>query len=533
MKTKIVKTLVGIESEVHAFFARQVREEIKDKAACMLLATISNLYSEGGKGQYVRHCEYANALCGGHEFSTNGARIYLDHNRYLEYSTPPCTDTLEAVASIRAGDRIISRAIVELRTKLKKESNAQSVLAIRNNIDYAGHSYGTHVNVRMSRKGFDRIYEDKKLREDFIIPFFITLPIICGSGRCSSEKGEDIFQIWQRADFINDENLVSLNTMGPKRPLINSRDEPLSVDPNLARFHIIAFDANRMEVAEYLKLGLLKLLCAAIDADRCNVSLKLKDPLRAIQRISHKPFEPIELEEKEAGSMSAVEIQRLFYNSFQKLFQQGIYSDRIPDAQEILVRWDDVLTALEKDPFGLLVGKIDWITKFLWLEKIRSAKGLTWNSSDLKWLDIQYHIIGGSQAPVLPQESLIDKNRIKSLITHAPKNSRAALRGELIRRFNDSTLLLNWHYLITADGQFAMLIPDDPDQKIFNKMERLDMALSLTEAADLLELERIELDLNQSNNEMEINPEQDLHREGELLTISKVTAGGKEHVNQN
>jgi len=483
-KTIGTNLVVGLESEVKAFWAGNcdLDEKLRAKAAaaCMLLSAIVDLYgSKEGSG--AKTCPYSGLPCAGHEFLPNGSRVYLDHG-YVEYATPTCASTSDAVAAIRAGDLIIQNAAAKLKEALEGNSNAV-VTAVRNNIDHKGHSFGAHVNIRMTREGYERIFDAATLN-GFVLPFFISLPLICGSGRCGSEDGEDLFQIWQRSDFLK--QIIGLQTTFD-RPLVNSRDESLSSDSRkYARFHIVAFDANRLEVAEFLKLGLLRLLCCAIDLDEPGVNLELMDPIAAVRSISRQPFKPIRLTSNK--TITPLEIQRVFFTAFSRLYDHNAFAGRVPDAAEILTRWDHVLTALEKDPFSL-IGSLDWITKSAWLEQIRGSKNLEWKSPQMKWLDLKYHCLTGDDAPNVPCERVTTDRRIAEFITNAPQDSRAALRGEMVRRFG-SEILVNWHYFFSLDEEVAYLLPDDPETGMVEAIRRAD---TLKEAVDSLDLTRIQL----------------------------------------
>ncbi|MFQ5471887.1 MAG: proteasome accessory factor PafA2 family protein, partial [Dehalococcoidia bacterium] len=314
----------------------------------------------------------------------------------------------------------------------------------------------------------------------------VSLPVLCGSGRCSSEEGENLFQIWQRGDFLR--SRVGLQTTYD-RPLVNSRDEALAADPDrYARFHVIAFDANRMEFAEYLKLGLLRLLCAAIDADRIDTALELDDPIAAIRSISRRFSIPLRL--ARGKTATALEIQREFLAAFVRLHEQDSFAERVPDAAEILARWDETLACLEKDAFSL-IGSLDWITKYAWLEQIRSNENLNWSSPQMKWFDIQYHCLTGSDAPTFPCTRITTDEQIDALALRPPRLSRAAIRGELLRRFGDEIAEANWHWLASSDRKTAYLLPDDPTPDI---VQVPDAAKTLKEAAASLGLAAVQLD---------------------------------------
>src|SRR6478672_12251215 len=78
---------------------------------------------------------------------TNGARYYVDH-AHPEYSTPECSDAMEAVLWDKAGERILARSIEAASEILPV---GQEVVVYKNNSDRKGNSYGCHENYLLDR----------------------------------------------------------------------------------------------------------------------------------------------------------------------------------------------------------------------------------------------------------------------------------------------------------------------------------------------------------------------------------------------
>jgi len=148
----------------------------------------------------------------------------------------------------------------------------------------------------------------------------------------------------------------------------------------------------------------------------------------AVQSISRNPFAPFMRSNHK--TITSLEIQRALQDYFSKLHDLGVFRYRVPDAAEILARWEQVLTKLERYPFEL-VGSLDWISKFVWLEQIRNHKKLQWNDPQMQWLDILYHNITGGQAPNVPSITINSQEKMNEYVRKAPKNSREELRGKL------------------------------------------------------------------------------------------------------
>ena len=145
---------------------------------------------------------------------TNGARYYVDH-AHPEYSSPECSDAMEAVLWDKAGERILARSIEAAAEVLPA---GQEIVVYKNNSDRKGNSYGCHENYLLDRAlPFGRLAAQ-------ITPHFVSRQIYAGAGKVGSEAsglGPDRvpFQITQRAEFFEEE--VGLETT-LKRPLVNT-----------------------------------------------------------------------------------------------------------------------------------------------------------------------------------------------------------------------------------------------------------------------------------------------------------------------
>src|SRR3989344_8907996 len=207
----------------------------------------SNVYGSTGFTQYF----------GRDDMLANGARFYIDMG-HPEYSTPECSNPVSAVIADKAGERVLEAA----------SDGGKIARIFKNNTD-GFNSYGAHENYFVDRK---RVQAFQELA-DFMTPFFVSRPIFTGSGKIgfSDERnmqlqrtmqdvldgygslkslaigkladlynrvkdgleevigkmGDDefVFHLSQRADFFT--QLMGLQTTYD-RPIINTRDEPLS-----------------------------------------------------------------------------------------------------------------------------------------------------------------------------------------------------------------------------------------------------------------------------------------------------------------
>jgi len=73
---------------------------------------------------------------------TNGERFYVDH-AHPEYSTPECSDPLQAARYEKAGEAVLWSAVQAAQRLLKQ---GERLVVHKNNSDGKGNSYGAHEN---------------------------------------------------------------------------------------------------------------------------------------------------------------------------------------------------------------------------------------------------------------------------------------------------------------------------------------------------------------------------------------------------
>ena len=182
---------------------------------------------------------------------TNGGRFYVDH-AHPEYSTPEVLTARDAVVWDVAGEHVARRA-------MKVAASYGSPIALyKNNTDSKGLAYGSHENYLLARE------VPFALLRDYLVPFLVTRPVICGAGRVGIGKNSETcgFQMSQRADFVGD--LVGLQTTF-NRPIVNTRDES-HAGSKWRRLHVINGDANRFPGSILAKVSSSRAWLAALEA---------------------------------------------------------------------------------------------------------------------------------------------------------------------------------------------------------------------------------------------------------------------------
>ncbi|MCU4184660.1 proteasome accessory factor PafA2 [Acidiferrimicrobium sp. IK] len=382
---------------------------------------------------------------------TNGARYYVDH-AHPEFSTPECADVWDALLYDKAGELILARS-VEAAGRLLPPG--QSLMVLKNNSDGKGNSYGTHENYLMDRAlPFARIVQH-------VMPHFVSRQVFTGAGKVGTEAastgGIDVdFQLTQRADFFEEE--VGLETT-LKRPIVNTRDEPHCDAGKYRRLHVIVGDANMSEVATFLKVGTTALVLSMIEDDwfsRAGRDFTLQSPVASMRRVSYdrELTRPIPL--ADGRSMTALEMQWEHLDLARKYAEdRGL--DSVGGSQtgnEILRRWEEVLTGLESDPMSL-ARQLDWVAKYRMIEGYRERHGLDWHSPKLAAMDLQYHDVRPERSLYARagMERLLDPDAIARAVTEPPETTRAYFRGKCLQRWASAIAAANWDSVVFDLGK--------------------------------------------------------------------------------
>jgi len=373
---------------------------------------------------------------------TNGARYYVDH-AHPELSTPECADARSVVVFDKAAELIL-RQSMEAAVRLLPDG--EEIICYKNNSDGKGNSYGTHENYLMDRNTpFSQIVTHATAH-------FITRQIFTGSGKVGTEAPGlsylDVpYQLTARADFFEEE--VGLETT-LKRPIINTRDEPHADAQRYRRLHVIVGDANMSEVSTFLKVGTTAIVLAMIEDDSIGRQFVFDAPVQALRQVSYdlSLAEPIRMADD--STMTALEVQWELLRFAQKYRDDhGLESVGEDVGEEILTRWEHVLTALETDPMSL-ADQLDWVAKKKLLDAYRERDDMAWNDHRLRALDLQY-------SDMRARKSVFDRLGVERISTDAeaeaaiglpPTDTRAYFRGQCLRRWPNDIVAANWDSLV-------------------------------------------------------------------------------------
>ena len=381
----------------------------------------------------------------------NGGCAYIDLD-HLEVCLPEVWSPFDHVAAWHAMLRIARGA--QIAANARRRGGRIQVLV--NNRDGRGNSYGSHLNVLITRRAWNHLFSRRMHYLLYLAAYQVSSIVITGQGKVGSENGQPAatFQLSQRADFI--ETLTGAQTTY-FRPIVNARDEPLCGaesrdDAAPARLHSIFFDSTLCHVASLLKIGVLQIVLAMIEAERVNPDLVLDDPLAALAMWSRNPSLDVAATLASGKRVTAVELQRRFFEDVMAFAESGELDAVVPRAREVLTHWDEVLRLLDARDLGALTPKLDWVLKLSLLDRAMSTRSsLDWDSPEIRHLDHVYSSLDPEDGLywACERRSAVDRVVSDDAIAHftsePPADTRAWDRAMLLRALPaDQIEDVNW-----------------------------------------------------------------------------------------
>lgn len=151
---------------------------------------------------------------GAGRFLRNGGLLYLDCGLHMEWATPECTSPHDVARYLRAGDRMIEK----LAAQYLESWPTTEIFCSRCNVDYlAGTAWASH-------ESYLHYANPYRLPSQFM-PFLASRLVLCGAGGWDHESPGLRFTLSPRAGFITE---LIADESQVVRPLFNTKDEELS-----------------------------------------------------------------------------------------------------------------------------------------------------------------------------------------------------------------------------------------------------------------------------------------------------------------
>ncbi len=423
--------------------------------------------------------------CSANKTLPNGARFYLDGSQ-LEISTPLCLSPLELVCWNRA-----CYALLDAFCKKQREFNGIYFRIFRNNV--AGESgewiRESKVKLRNSFGCHENYTTRRAIPLEHLIRYlgcswFIARTPIIGAGKVgcdASLPAPDIaFQISQRADFFSAINNAHTTH---NRPLFNLRDVPYADPLRFRRVHVIAGDANMLQLPEYLKIGLTSLALMMIEDGEFPRELEFCNPVAAFHSVSWDlKFEKTYVMVGSNDQRSIIYVLQKYRDRFSDYIARRHPERR--DLQRLVRFFSGVTDCLEKKDLPALYGKLDWVTKFYALDAYITKSGKSWKSADVMYRDYCYHdndhengfFFRGPHAPFAREKKLVSEKTIEIALANPPA-TRSRFIVETMRAYAENIASSNyWDKIYTKnplDRGGRVIVFPDPTQRWRDENKKL------------------------------------------------------------
>ena len=327
----------------------------------------------------------------------------------------------------------------------------QSVEVFANSSDGLSNSFGSHINVLVTRRCLENVLHRKVHQLSFLAAHQASAIIYAGQGKVGSENGHAWvdYQFSQRADFV--EQLLAVQTMW-KRPLVNARDEGLCGPPargfgsdsgtaaeSLARLHVISYDTTLCHIATFLKVGTLQLVLCMLEQEIIDPSLCLDDPVEAVAQWSHGDLRAL-ARLASGGRCTAIELQEGMLEKATAFVSDGRASGLVPEAPLIIRQWARTLQLLRQNDIHSLARRCDWALKLVALDRAMTKHQKDWSSPEIKMLDHMYSSVASDEGLYWQYERagfverIVSSADIKRAGAEPHESTRAWLRAQLLRR---------------------------------------------------------------------------------------------------
>ena len=372
---------------------------------------------------------------------SNGSRLYVDLESFLEYATPEDTSFKGTVANEIAGERIVLSILDSAQAAGDIAAYAVNKRVVSDDLNTWG--YHTSFAVNAAKLGVHSISMHP------IGMHLATQNIYAGAGALyNNQHGKQSYAIAQKVlNLTCDENTSSHTPSA--QPLLSLRNES-HANMHIGRLHLTSMDANISPWATWMRLGTTSIVARLVEngyQHGKDDDIKLNDtPMyRLAISVAHDPDLKRSFKLHRGEYARAVDIQRTLYNHAALL-------DLPAQEQEVMIEWKKALDDIEEDP-NLLVDRADWVIRKRIIERGLAKKGLGMDSPVARLYDKSYDYLdsqsidaaGGSRSIGLRlrgrgvlRSFMPNDDEIITAMASPPQTTRAKVRGEYIRDHPDS-----------------------------------------------------------------------------------------------
>jgi Pup amidohydrolase len=206
-------------------------------------------------------------------------------------------------------------------------------------------------------------------------------------------------------------------------------------------------------VANLLKLGTTSLVLAMIEDRAISEELAVSKPVATLHAVSHDPALKTLVELKDGRTMTAVQLLWAYHEHADRYLQSRYAGELDVDTAEVMQRWADILTRLERDPMEC-AREVDWVAKLKLLQGYRDRDGLEWSDHRLRAIDIQWSDVRPEKGLFHRMlslgriEQLVSDEEVKSAVVAPPEDTRAYFRGRCLEKYPSEIAAASWDSVI-------------------------------------------------------------------------------------
>jgi proteasome accessory factor A len=174
---------------------------------------------------------------------------------------------------------------------------------------------------------------------------------------------------------------------------------------------------------------------------------------------------------------TALEIQREYFEKATR------FIDRRDDpvAKKVVSMWGHVLDALETQELDRIGRQVDWVTKYLLIERARVRHNLPLSHPKIALMDLTYHDVNRKRGLYYllersgAVERICDDRAIDRATQEPPQTTRARLRGEFIRQAKERRrdYTVDWVHLKLNDQAQRTVLCKDPFRAHDDRVDKL------------------------------------------------------------
>lgn len=200
------------------------------------------------------------------------------------------------------------------------------------------------------------------------------------------------------------------------------------------------------ECSTFLKVGTMALVLDLIEDNWALPTIDLDDPVCAIKTVSRDLEVKADLRLAGGKAITAIAVQRAYLKAAQDFYAS--HELTLP-VKEVLIRWEETLDKLERDPREL-VRELDWVAKRALIESYLDRKGCGWEDSRVAMMDLQYHDVRPEKGLYFTLERA---NRVERIVmdeeipraeTVAPLDTRAYFRAACVKKWPQEIYAASW-----------------------------------------------------------------------------------------